>query len=193
VSIPQTSLVGHAEIDDFMSPGKDLLVDILCVPAFPLAIARLFRYNSTTMSPFEEKRFLPKRTATAGERERLTQAVKERLMRETDILFAYLHGSFVNAESFRDIDVGIFTAAPKGFSFESDLSCELSHALGHDVEVRAVNEAPVAFQMAVLRDGIALFSRSDDARADFIEGVGRRYREYAHFRNIFMEAVGAEQ
>jgi len=24
----------------------------------------------------------------------------------------------------------------------------------------------------------------------FIYGVGKRYREYAHFRNIFMEAIG---
>ncbi len=145
------------------------------------------------MRPFEEKRFLPKRTATAGERQRLTQAIKERLMREPDVLFAYLHGSFVNVESFRDIDVGIFTAAPMGFSYESDLSYELSRALSHEVEVRAVNEAPVAFQMAVLRDGKLLLSRDDVARADFIEDVGRRYREYAHFRNIFMEAAGAER
>lgn len=114
-------------------------------------------------------------------------------MREPDVLFAYLHGSFVNVESFRDIDVGIFTAAPMGFSYESDLSYELSRALSHEVEVRAVNEAPVAFQMAVLRDGKLLLSRDDVARADFIEDVGRRYREYAHFRNIFMEAAGAER
>lgn len=145
------------------------------------------------MSPFEERRFLPRRTATAVERERLTQAIKKRLMQEPDILFAYLHGSFVNAESFRDIDVGVFTAMPEGFSYESDLSYGLSQALGHEVEVRVVNDAPVAFQMAVLRDGRLLFSRNDEVRTDFIEDVGRRYREYAHFHNIFMEAVGAKQ
>lgn len=114
-------------------------------------------------------------------------------MREPDVLFAYLHGSFVTSDAFRDIDVGIFTAAPKGFSYESDLSYDLSRAHGHEIEVRAVNDAPVAFQMAVILEGKQLFSRNDEVRTDFIEDVGRRYREYAHFRNIFMEAVGAER
>lgn len=145
------------------------------------------------MSPFSEKRFLPKRTASPAERERLAQAIKDRLLQEPDILFASLHGSFVTEESFRDIDVGILSGVVKDFSFESDLSFELSTTLGYEVEVRVINDAPVAFQMAVLSNGQLLLSRNDDARTDFIEDVGRRYREYAHFRNVFMEAVGGEQ
>jgi len=47
--------------------------------------------------------------------------------------------------------------------------------------------------MAVLADSKLLISRDDASRTDFIENVGRRYREYAHFRNIFREAVGAER
>jgi predicted nucleotidyltransferase len=145
------------------------------------------------MTPFTEKRFLQKRTATPAERERLAQAIKDRLLAEPDVVFAYLHGSFVTEESFRDIDVGIFTGNAKDFSFESDLSFELSKALGHEVEVRVINDAPVAFQMEVLSKGNPLMSRNDDTRTDFIEDVGRRYREYSHFRNVFMEAVGGEQ
>lgn len=145
------------------------------------------------MSKFAEKRFLPRRHASADERERLAKAIEDRLSREPGIIFAYLHGSFVTGGSFRDIDAGIYTRDAKGLSLESDLSYELSRATGHEVEVKVINDAPVAFQMAVLRDGKLLFSIDDDARTDFIEDVGRRYREYAHFRNIFMEAVGAER
>ncbi len=144
------------------------------------------------MGPFPEKRFLPKRTASPAERERLTRAVRERLLQEPDILFVYLHGSFVTEPSFRDIDVAVFVGASKDFSYESDLSFELSTALGHKVEVRVINTAPVAFQFAAVRDGRLLLSREDEARTEFIVDVGRRYREYAHFRNVFMEAVGAE-
>ena len=106
---------------------------------------------------------------------------------------AYLHGSFVTSESFRDIDVGLYTRERSDFSYESDLSFDLSKATGYEVEVRVINEAPVAFQMAVIREGLLLFSMDDDTRTDFIEDVSRRYREYAHFRNIFMEAGGAER
>jgi len=141
------------------------------------------------MSPFLEKRFLPRRTASSVERERLIRAIKDRLLQEPDIVFAYLHGSFLTEESFRDIDVGILSGVAKDLSFESDLSFELSTALGYEIDVRVINDAPVAFQMAALRNGRLLLSRNDDARTDFIENVGRRYREYAHFRNVFMEAV----
>jgi len=145
------------------------------------------------MSPFLEKRFLPRRTVSSDERERLTRAIKGRLLQERDIVFAYLHGSFLTEESFRDIDVGIFSGVAKDLSFESDLSFELSTAIGYELDVRVINGAPVAFQMAALRNGRLLLSRNDNARTDFIENVGRRYREYAHFRNVFMEAVGAER
>jgi hypothetical protein len=121
------------------------------------------------------------------------QAIVGRLSRETDILFAYLHGSFAAGEAFRDIDIGVVVGKEKDLSFESDLSYELSSALGQEVEVRMINDAPVAFQMAVLTGSILLVSNDDAARTDFIENVGRRYREYAHFRNIFREAVGAER
>jgi uncharacterized protein len=145
------------------------------------------------MSAFLEKRFLPRRTASSVERERLSRAITDRLLQEPDIVFAYLHGSFVTEESFRDIDVGILTGVANDLSFESNLSYELSTALGYEIDVRVINDAPVAFQMAALRNGRLLLTRNDDARADFIENVGRRYREYAHFRNVFMEAVGAER
>jgi hypothetical protein len=145
------------------------------------------------MNGFTEKRFLPQRTACAEERRRLEQAISDRLRQEPDILFAYVHGSFADGGAFRDIDIGIYMRSVKGFAFESDLSYELSKATGYEVEVKAINEAPVAFQMAVLRDGKLLFSADDSVRADFIEGVGRKYRDYAHFRNVFMEAVGAER
>jgi predicted nucleotidyltransferase len=144
------------------------------------------------MTMFREKRFLPKREASPAERERLVTAIRERLGREPDIRFAYLHGSFARREPFRDIDVAVFVGKT-GFSFESDLSYELSRALEQEVEVRVINDAPVAFRMAVATDGVLLLSRDEAARCDFIERTGRRYREYAHFRNVFKEAVGAER
>ena len=140
-----------------------------------------------------EKRFLPKQIVGPDEKERLSKALSEWLSHEPGILFVYIHGSFVTGVAFRDIDVGLYTRDKKDFSYESDLSFELSKAIGHEVDVKVINDAPVAFKMAVISGGRLLFSRNDDVRTDFIEDVGRRYREYAHFRNIYMEAVGAER
>lgn len=140
-----------------------------------------------------EKRFLPKHIAGPEEKERLSKELSAGLSHEPGILFVYLYGSFVTGEAFRDIDVGLYTYDRKDFSYESDLSFELSKAIGHEVEVKVINDAPVAFQMAVISEGRLLFSGDDDVRTDFIEDVGRRYREYAHFRTIYLEAVGAER
>lgn len=133
---------------------------------------------------------MPKREVTPAERERLTQSIRDRLSREPAILFAYLHGSFNRGEAFRDIDVAVFVGTKKDLFYESDISYDLSAELGQEIEVRIINDAPSAFQMAVLREGVLLLSRDDSILAEFIERVGRRYREYAHFRNVFMEAIG---
>lgn len=145
------------------------------------------------MVRFVEKRFLPKRTASPAEKDRLIKAIMTTLSGEPEILFSYLHGSFITENAFRDIDVAVYTGTPRDFSFESDLSYTLSRAVGYETDVKVLNEAPVAFQMSVLRDGNLILSNNENARTDFIENVGRRYREYAHFRNIFMEALRAER
>ncbi len=140
------------------------------------------------MTRFTEKRFLPKQSIGPDEKERLTAAIAARLSTEENIVFAYLHGSFETDKSFRDIDVAIYVTATATIDYESDMSLKLSAAIGREVEVKIINNSPVAFQMAPLQHGRLLFSRNEDARTDFLESVGRRYREYAHFRNIFMEA-----
>lgn len=155
-----------------------------------LALTSSFRYYENTMSTFREKRFLPARTADATERNKLGKAIKDRLSREPGLLFAYLHGSFVTSETFRDIDIGLYARDHTDVSYEAALSYELSQTLGQEVEVKVINGAPVAFQMAVLRDDRLLFSSDDAVRTSFIEEVGRRYRTYAHFRNVYMEAIG---
>ncbi len=144
------------------------------------------------MSPFTEKRFSRLKVVSPEEKGVLTEKITCLLLEKTEVVFAYLHGSFIISESFHDIDIGIFLKNENGFLYESDISYELSGMTGYDIEVRILNNAPVAFQLAVLKNGKLLFSKDEKIRTDFIENVGKRYLEYSHFRNIFMEALGAE-
>lgn len=145
------------------------------------------------MRTFTEKRFLHPQELKPEAKERLIAQVREYLLPIEVIVFAYVHGSFIKSKTFRDIDIAVFVNDKKDFYFESDLSAEVTSIPGLDAEVRIINEAPVAFQMAVLRDGVLLFSRDEHLRTDFIEAVGKRYREYAHFRNIFIGCDGVRQ
>ncbi|RPJ37544.1 MAG: nucleotidyltransferase domain-containing protein [Deltaproteobacteria bacterium] len=142
------------------------------------------------MGAFIEKRFLPRQDLDREQRVRISTLLRERLSEKREIIFAYIHGSFEEKFSFRDIDIALYLDRAAAFDFESDLSYELTQFVGYEVEVRIMNKAPVAFQMAVLQKGRVLVSRDEDKRAKFIYDVGKRYKEYAHFRNIFMEAIG---
>ena len=142
------------------------------------------------MGAFIEKRFLPRHDLDQEQRSRISALLQERLFRNPEIIFAYIHGSFQESSSFRDIDIALYLDRIAAFDFESDLSCELTRLAGYEVEVRIMNKAPVDFQMSVLQKGRVLFSRDEDKKAGFIYDVGKRYMEYAHFRNIFMEAIG---
>lgn len=139
-----------------------------------------------------ERRFFKENLIDEELRERIIEIIKSHLLGREDVSFAYLHGSFAEGNRFRDIDVAIFMRDPvREMEVESDLSYELSEKTSYPVEVRIINNASVAFQMAVLRKRKLLLSKEDDVRTDFIEDVGRRYREYSHFRNIVLGAAAA--
>jgi predicted nucleotidyltransferase len=136
-----------------------------------------------------ERRFFKLNKIDEATRDKIVEIIKVHLSDRKDVAFAYLHGSFVEGGSFRDIDVAIYTTEfVDELAIESDLSYELTEKAEYPVEVRVINKAPVAFQMAVLRKGRLILSGSEETRTDFIEDAGRRYREYAHFRNIMAGA-----
>jgi len=62
-------------------------------------------------------------------KEKIIQELRNRLAQEKNIVFAYLHGSFLDENGFNDIDIAIFldqkTAATNPVDFEISLSLKL--------------------------------------------------------------------
>jgi hypothetical protein len=136
-----------------------------------------------------EKRFFKENKIDEKRREQIIRRIKDYFLDKDDVVFAYLHGSFIESLKFRDIDIAIFVKNPvREIELESDLSYELTDKTGYPVEVRIINNASIAFQMAVLRKGRLLISKANNVRTDFIENTSRRYREYSHFRNLILAA-----
>ena len=136
-----------------------------------------------------EKRFRPKQRIGEEQQRGLITELKTHFSKRDDVAFAYIFGSFSEGNSFRDIDVAVYLLEYNEESVpESDLSFALSKSTGYPVEVMILNRAPVSFQLSVLKKGVLLVSKSEDLRTDFIDDVGRRYREYSHFRNLALEA-----
>ena len=51
---------------------------------------------------------LPRYRLTSREKAHVTSALRDLLEFREEVLFAYLHGSFVNGSRFRDIDVAVY-------------------------------------------------------------------------------------
>lgn len=119
--------------------------------------------------------------ADSARREEIAGALARRLAGEPAVLFAYLHGSFLDGLGFHDIDVAV-SLAPQAGGRESetalDLASRLSTIVGLPVDVRALERAPVTFRFHALR-GRLLTCRDEDALTAMLEDTMHRYFDLA--------------
>ncbi|QDA30590.1 nucleotidyltransferase domain-containing protein [Thermococcus indicus] len=124
------------------------------------------------------------------ERDALKERIRACLASREEVLFAYLHGSFLENRPFRDIDVAVFVGSKPGRFYEMELEDELSRLTGFPVDVRLLNDAPVEFRFHVI-GGELIFSRDEKARCDFEERTMREYHDYSHYLELYRrEALG---
>ena len=124
------------------------------------------------------------------EKERIIKLLRDFLLRRDDVVFAYLHGSFLEDGPFRDVDIAIYVRAEVHPFYEAELEEELSRAIGLPVDVRILNDAPVTFRFRAI-EGLLLFSKDEKARCDFEERTMREYHDYSYYLNMYRrEALG---
>ena len=124
----------------------------------------------------------------------MLRTVTAALEAEPDVLFAYLHGSFLTGGGFHDVDVGVHLAAPadRRLTRTLDLTVRLTRGAGFPVDVRVLDGAPPAFRFHVFRTGRLLLSRDDEQLADCLERTMREYLDIAPLvRRAAVEAFGA--
>lgn len=109
---------------------------------------------------------------------------------EQEIVFAFLHGSFLYGSFFRDIDLGIFVGGidPADFwDYEARLAEKMETALNRRflVEPKVINKAPLSFCYHVIR-GQTLFVRDEGLLTEFMVRVARSYLDMAPIRHRYM-------
>jgi len=115
---------------------------------------------------------------------KVTRMLKER----EEIVFAYLHGSFLTHD-FRDIDIAIYLKEDEDVLYEVKLGVELEKILGFPVDVRVLNSAPLTFRFKVIKDGLLLFSRDERIRSDFEALTISEYHDFSYFRKRYRREV----
>lgn len=126
------------------------------------------------------------------EKKEIIEILKNILRGKENILFAYLFGSFVEGEAFRDIDIGVYLAHPEEVDtteFEFSLERELENILPFSFDVRVLNQAPLGFVYSVLLKRILLLDRDPDRRAEFESLVLREYFDFQHLLWEYLREV----
>jgi predicted nucleotidyltransferase len=113
------------------------------------------------------------------------------LLKKDEIIFAYLHGSFLDGFLFNDIDIALYLdhqkiPREKNSDYCEQLSIELSELIEYVADVHIMNHAPVGFQHSVFKHGELLFSKDDELRSDLIE---RTSMEYTDFYELSLEYI----
>jgi len=122
-------------------------------------------------------------------KERLLTLMTDILAKDERIVFAYAYGSFLEEESFRDVDLALYLReSPENpFVLTSDLKTELSrrakkeglNLIADRFDVQIINHAPFTFLRRIFKEGVLLLDRNPDLRTDVVESISFKYRECA--------------
>jgi uncharacterized protein len=117
------------------------------------------------------------------------------LAEETEVMFAFLYGSFVSEPLFRDIDLGVYVAGiepSQYYACENRLTRLIEDAVGFlfPVDVKIINAAPTFFCFEVIR-GKLIFSRDEELLVDFLTRTAREHLDMASLRHHYLREAMA--
>ncbi|MFC1522311.1 nucleotidyltransferase domain-containing protein, partial [Elusimicrobiota bacterium] len=114
-------------------------------------------------------------------KQQLLRTIKARLGKNSNILFAYLYGSFLKRKDARDIDIAVYLKKHNGsFRACNELAAELEKSTQYSatLDIYALNDAPIAFAFNVISTGKMLIDKHPDKRASWEAGILSRYQDF---------------
>ncbi len=115
-------------------------------------------------------------TLTEEEKHNLLEKIKSLLEKDDEIVFAIVHGSFIERDSFRDVDIAIWIKNPeKALQYTINLPCKIEEETKVTIDVQVLNEAPLPFKHHVLTSGRTLFSKDEKLRIKLSDETIRQY------------------
>jgi uncharacterized protein len=126
-------------------------------------------------------------------RDHIESALVREIGGRSEIILALLHGSFLEGGPHRDVDVAIWldpirTTAAQRFQYALDLSVDLSATLGCAIDVRALNDATLAFRYHAL-GGRPLIARDEDQLAELRARTWDEYFDFQPFARQYLREI----
>lgn len=116
-------------------------------------------------------------------KENVIERIKKPLISRSEIIFSYIHGSFLDKFPFQDIDIALYVdqkkiSSQQAFDYSFQLSLDLSKQTGFELDIQIMNYAPLGFQHSVLKNGKLLFSKDENLRLNLIESTSLEYIDF---------------
>jgi predicted nucleotidyltransferase len=124
---------------------------------------------------------------------RTVRKLKDFLSKRDDVVFAYLHGSFVQGEEFRDVDVAVFLGgrflqSTDLVEYEISLSLQLEKELRLPADVKILNTAPLSFRYHATL-GTLLLTRDESVRENYLNRTWSEYFDFLPLSRIYQEEL----
>lgn len=124
---------------------------------------------------------------------KIIKKMKEIIYLKKEILFAYLHGSFLEKEKFEDIDIAIYLDEQMIkeidiIDYEIALSLKIEKEFKIPVDVRILNFASLSFKYNV-SCGLLLFSKDEYKREEFLCKTWKEYFDFLPVAKIYLKEV----
>jgi uncharacterized protein len=129
------------------------------------------------------------------DREQIVGDLRRELEARPEVVLAVLHGSFSKGGAYRDVDVAVWLAPERlsreeRFRYALDLSVHLQLQLGSPIDVRVLNDAPLAFRYHALK-GRPFVARDDEFLDELRARTWDDYLDFKPFaRQYLREALG---
>ncbi|MFQ6083145.1 MAG: nucleotidyltransferase domain-containing protein [Candidatus Aminicenantia bacterium] len=116
-------------------------------------------------------------------KEKIIKQLKNALISKSEIIFSYIHGSFLDRFPFQDIDIALYVNPKKisslqTFDYSFQLSVDISKQIGLEVDIQIMNYASLGFQHSVFKNGKLLFSKDENLRLSLIESTSLEYVDF---------------
>lgn len=125
------------------------------------------------------------------EKNRILECIRFILSGFEEIDLAYVYGSFLKRDDFRDINIAVHLSKELSPYLRFKLSSKVAIGLEKgiqprvDFDLRVLNCAPAYFQYEVIRQGIIALERDQDMRVDFEAHLISEYLDLKYMYDRF--------
>ena len=120
----------------------------------------------------------------------IQSSIKEQLIKDDSIIFAYIFGSFVESNKYGDIDLAVYS---KNKNFDTiNLACKLEKLVKINIDVIDIKNAPDHLIHSISK-GEIIIDKDEDFRTDFISTTWSKYQDFKYYRNRFLKELSYDE